>query len=132
MSAFMVQDKTINRIVTWLKTNEESQRFATNHPLLNVESATLGQAMFDLNIQGVNARYGDGEAKKFRPLDYQFKKEIFTNAIQVYKSLGCFLYQCSEGNVPDNPLYKELSEYKNSLARAIVCRLPAYDKAEWG
>jgi hypothetical protein len=54
-----------------------------------------------------------------------------TSTIQAYKSLQCLSYQCCEGNVPDNPLYKLLEEIENAMARQIVSDLAEYDKAEW-
>ena len=135
MSAFMVLDKTINRVITFLKDDQESKWFRSEHYSLNSrhtdeEWAELGQALFQMNIDGVDSRYGIGEAAGFRPLDYKFSYE-FATKIQVLKSLDCLLYQCSEGEVPKTPLFKALNDYSNFLAHSIVGRLPDYDKAEW-
>jgi hypothetical protein len=107
MSAYIVEDKTINRVVSWLsrevyrssylrqKTEEafgisvESERWAE----------TVGQAMFKLNIDGVNACYGDGEAKRFRELNYAYIPAHATTLcsslstkIQVLKSTRLWLF----------------------------------------
>ena len=50
---------------------------------------------------------------------------------QGYKSLRCWLYQCLEGTVPDQPLYEALSRYADALAVTLVERMPAYQAADW-
>jgi hypothetical protein len=87
--------------------------------------------MFQLNCDGVNARYGAGEAEKFRPLHFTYKSE-YASAVQVLKSLHCWHYQCSEGDVPHTKLYQFFEEVEKHLAVQIVTALPAYDKAVWG
>jgi hypothetical protein len=112
MSAYMVADETINRVVEWLYWELD------NSPWLRDKleqaggidtsgygwSETLGKAMFDLNIAGVNDRSGDGEAEHFRKLDYHYQP-AHGSEIQVLKSLQCWLYQCTEGEVVKQPLY---------------------------
>ena len=51
--------------------------------------------------------------------------------IQVFKSVQCLLYQCSEENVPNQPLYKFLEELENLIARHIISEMPEYEKAQW-
>jgi hypothetical protein len=139
MSSFMVSDKTINRIVTFLdaKLLDEWPHFAEKFEQLGFDVQNdqfcyvLGRAMFVLNMRGVDARYGEGSAKEFRELNYTFHPRR-AGAFQVYKSLGCWLYQCMEGNTPDDPLYKLMREVEATLANWIIHRLPEYDGAEWG
>jgi hypothetical protein len=140
MSAFMVEDKTINRVVTWLK-REVATDWLTLPNLareydIDLTSdqwdEKLAQAMFQLNCDGVNARYGEGEAEKFRPLNFTYKPEGDTFRVQVLKSLQCWMYQCNEGNVPHTKLYQFFEEVEHHLAVQIVMDLPAYEKAKWG
>jgi hypothetical protein len=135
MSAYMVDDKTINRIVSYLYQEQDSHwtrgRLARECGVPMIAGGPeLGALMFALNIQGVNARYGDGEASNFRPLDYQYEYELCTK-MQALKSLQCWRYQCSEGDVPETVLYKIMDDYSHRLAESIVDALPAYEKAEW-
>ncbi len=141
MSAFMVEDKTINRVVTWLTREVATNRHFTLDWLareygVDLESAgwdeTLAQAMFQLNCDGVNARYGKGEAEKFRPLNFTYKPEDYHSLVQVLKSLQCWKYQCSEGDVPETQLYRFFEAVAHHLALKIVMGLPEYDKAKWG
>ena len=94
--------------------------------------------MFQLNIDGVNDRYGDGEAKKFRTLNYAYVPAQPTTIyhlstkIQVLKSLQCWLYQCTEGEVVKNPLYKFFQDIAQPhLMSSIICDLSEYRTAEW-
>ena len=148
MSAFMVADETINRVVYWLyfevmksqwlkdKLEKVSGIDTTNYAW----SEALGKAMFELNIAGVNDRYGDGEAGKFRKLNFRYvplhPTTLFSERsqkIQVLKSLQCWLYQCTEGEVVKQPLYKFFQNVVEPyIMSRIVADLPEYQKAEWG
>src|ERR1700694_2447680 len=118
MSAFMVEDQTINRVVTWLTREVQRSRFTLDWLAREYDvdvsgdqwDEKLARAMFQLNCDGVHARYGEGEAEKFRPLNFTYKPEGDTFLVQVLKSLQCFLYQCSEGDVPHTKLYQFLEE----------------------
>ena len=141
MSAFIVRDKTINRVVTWMA--EETRRnpyFAQKieQGLLlstddNLWEAKLAQAMFQLNIDGVNARYGLGEAQKFKTVDFTYQSEYARDKVQVIKSLQCWLYQCCEGRIMYSPMYRFFDEWVvRYLMSQIIDALPTYNKAEWG
>ena len=140
MSAFIVEDTTINRVVTWLKREVQCSRFTLDWLAreYNVDLTSdnwdekLAQAMFQLNCDGVNARYGEGEAETFRPLHFTYQPEIQYSPVQVLKSLQCWHYQCSEGDVPKTKLYQFFEEVEHHVALKIVMSLPEYDKAKWG
>lgn len=88
--------------------------------------------MFNLNIAGVNDRYGQGEAEKFRELNYHYTPAHGSN-IQVLKSLQCFLYQCMEGEVVNRLLYQFFDTVvEHHLMSNIISDLPEYNRAEWG
>jgi hypothetical protein len=140
MSAFLVEDKTINSIVTWLTREVSTSHFTIDRLArkygVDLTSDTwdekLATAMFQLNCDGVTARYGEGEAEKFRPLTCTYKPEIYHSLVQVFKSLQCWKYQCSEGDVPQTKLYQFFEAVENHLAVKIVMDLPEYEKAKWG
>ncbi len=140
MSAFMVEDETINRIVTWLRREVSTSHFAIDRSArkngIDLVSFNwdekLARAMFQLNCDGVNARYGEGEAEKFRPLNFTYKPEVYHSLVQVLKSLQCWMYQCCEGDIPKTKLYQFFEEVENHLALKIVMDLPEYNKAAWG
>ena len=144
MSAFVVGDKTINCIVAFLCREGTNSNGLTYGSLgrslkdagwdLNIPDmpASLGKAMFALNVAGVEARYGEGKAKDFRPLDYQFRPVMPPTAVQAVKSLRCWLYQCCEGQGPEDRLYQLGENLINILCSALVSSSPAYEKAAWG
>lgn len=141
MSAFIVEDKTINEVIAYLAHGRNIT--SEMHVLVSSEAgcdlktpegcAALGQAMFELNCAGVDARYDAGESKTFRDdMDYKFRATMPPSIIQAYKSLGCWHYQCSEGDIPTSSLlYATMQRVSDILAHEIVRNLPAYEKARW-
>lgn len=140
MSAFIVEDTTINRVVTWLTSEVSTSHFTIDQLARKYDvdltsdgwDEKLAHAMFQLNCDGVNARYGVGEAGKFRPLNFTYQPEQYFSLVQVLKSLQCWLYQCCEGDVPTTKLYQFFEEVEHHLALKIVSSLPEYEKATWG
>jgi hypothetical protein len=140
MSAFLVEDKTINNIVNWLR-REMNELYCIPPKLkkLGIDttaagwSEDLGRAMFQLNITAVEARYGNGEAVRFRKLDYRYDETEPVPLVQVLKSLRCWLYQCLEGDIPESVLYKLFyRDVRPYLMGKIIDTLPEYNEAEWG
>lgn len=138
MSAFMVADKTINNIVNWLGRNiDQLPIIAAKLQQLNIDTSVpdwtegLGQLMFLLNMNAVDARYGDGEAAKLRKHDYRFAHTEPVPAAQVLQSLECWLYQCCEEEVRETELYELFaSDVRLYLMRKIIDQLPDYEKAD--
>jgi hypothetical protein len=124
MSAYIVGDETLNKIVShlhlsrdldWLK-REFSEVIAGATGNFCVD---LGAALFALNICAVEARYGEGQAKEFRDLDYQFSLET-ASPRQVYASIKELQYQCAEGDVPETALYKLLVQFRAAVADRVI------------
>lgn len=141
MSAFIVEDTTINKIVTWFRrevTHRQDNtldRLAQKYHIDFVSDLwdeKLANTMVALNGAGVDARYGEGTAKQDITVPFTFHPESYGSLAEIFKALQCWLYQCSEGDVPETKLYQFFSEVENYLARKIVMDLPAYNKATWG
>lgn len=145
MSAYVVDDKTINRIVSWFNVvgmaGGVHKYYYCVKPLLDLGykldtelgCKRLAEEMFTLNCDSVEQRYGEGEAKEFRPLDFQY---MFTgsgvNMYQLVASLRCFLYQCCEGNIPQsNLLYNVLEKISKDICYYIVTNSDRYQKMKW-
>ena len=149
MSAFVVEPKTINRIVTFLRTGlDRSEHISTTAQckLREIEwdietreqAADLGQAMYNMNLNAVSQRYPDcdhnelpgtyTENGQLAPYKYS---TVPTGKIQALKSLEGWLYQCSEGNVDETALFKAFTYIRRSLATQIISDRPEYEKAEW-
>jgi hypothetical protein len=136
MSAFLVADTTLNRIISYLdaelrKSGWLRSKFETD---LGVNFAgewktALGQKMWDLNQLALGYRYGDEK----QDLLYIFSP-VPCPAIQAYKSLQCWHYQCCEGDIPkESKLYRFFDEIVlKHIADSIIIRTPEYEQAEWG
>jgi hypothetical protein len=134
MSAFVVEDKTINRIVTYLLEDNRGGEYHRRElaALIGCSNENLahelGTAMLLLNQQAVNERYGDEDLGT----NYTFKREPTTD-VQAFKSLQCWGYQCSEGDVPETKLFKMMAKLESTWADAIIRKhVRAYEGAEWG
>src|SRR5947208_3499269 len=100
MSAFIVENKTINRIVTWLarevRTSYSTMERIARKYRIDITGdnwqENLANAMFQLNCDGVNARYGKGQAEQFRSHNFTYKTEMYFSLVQVLKSLQCWMY----------------------------------------
>lgn len=130
MSAFIVENDCINRIVAYMTCNVMPK------PITALEQHESKVAFADrlraMNIEAVNARYGE-TAGELLPDDPQMFKSIApASAIQTLKSLRCFLYQCCEGTVDESALFGQLDRYSYQLAYHIVESLPEWDAADWG
>lgn len=135
MSAFMVDDSTINQIIAHLSYDHGfHKRFLkeAGYDLDNpADRQNLAVRMFVLNKMGVEARYGRGEAKEFRPLDFQYRSCVPVVQMKAYKQLRCWLYQCSEGNVPNTRFYKLMDRLSDYMAHNIVSNMKEYDALPW-
>ena len=138
MSAFLVEHKTINRIVSFFTSGKNSyyrRKLKELNPQFDLDTfkgrETLGRAMFTLNIQVVHARYDSG-VEDFGDLNYHYRTEI-SHRYQALKSLRCWLYQCAEGNIPEtSKLFQLLEKFSGEIALDIIKDTPEYEKALWG
>ena len=147
MSAYIVDDVTINRVVTFIFDNNRAYGdkyyytlgglrelgYLSNAPGQDVKYAAkrLAEEMFTLNCDSVEQRYEAGCAETFRPLDFQYRTTPCYKVHQVLKSLACFLYQACEGSGMDSALYKALEQVKYRTAWNVVSNSEDYDKLDW-
>jgi len=141
MSAFVVQDETINQVVRFLWLHRDPRggtepRFLVKQAGYDLNTPEdrerLASAMFALNVEAVNQRYGPDQAQRFRPLDFHYSEGIPTTPVATLKLLGCWFYQCSEGDVPETELYQLMYQVERSIAYQIVTSSAEYDRAPWG
>jgi hypothetical protein len=136
MSAFLVEEKTLNRILSYL--DAELRRSAWLRSKFEADlgvnlagdwRTALGQKMWDLNQLSLGYRYADPKQE----LSYQFSS-VSCPAIQAYKSVQCWLYQCCEGDIPEvSKLYTFFDTVVlQQIANSIITTTPEYDQAEWG
>ena len=157
MSAYVVEDETINRIVSWIERETIGSNGMTYGQVSNSLKQAgfdpedkgralkvvggkgapsfperLGRAMFDLNCRAVRERYEDADESGMVGEANQFTRVSSADAFAVLKSLHCWHYQCSEGDVPNDPLYKAFEEIIHAIEGALVRQMPQYDTAAWG
>jgi len=123
MSAFIVEDKTIHKIVSYLVDG-------TKHWLTNKQKSELGLEILQMNCKAVNQRYAEEAPNETIITKYTY---IYTKATlpEVLKAFDCLLYQCSEGTVPKMRLFKKLKKYRQELIERIVRDSDEYKNAEW-
>jgi len=144
MSAYVVSDKTINRIlaaIDYSMANASAWDVIPQPKMFELPPvgdkkarekalARIGRRLRKLNETAVLARYDDLSMIPNEPFVYE-RLEV-DSPIQVSKTLSCFLYQCCEGNVPENVLYKTLDAWERNICRWIVHQLDEWDRADWG
>ena len=128
MSAFIISHQTMNAVITGIKKGSGDIKLL----YLMGDGQTLDcQRLFDdlyaLNVDAIRARYRNPGCAP----NYKFSQECFSK-IESFKATQCLLYQCSEGNVPDEKLFKLLEDHSNELAKSIVQSLPEYERSSWG
>ena len=133
MSSFIVDDKTINGIVTYLYHDRDAGylRDQLTRAGIATRPQDLGEAMYRLNLAAVEDRYGDYAAGQMCTLEYKYRP-VIASKVQVIKSLSCWLYQCAEGTIDEDPLYKLMEKYQADCAMDIVRAQPEWDTANWG
>jgi hypothetical protein len=162
MSAFVVEDKTINRIVAYLYRDPtgrnirrpESEPFAKTgyyfhfglmqseadaglnwSQAFEVRRRKLATDLFVMNCRAVDTRYPDKPAQSavgFHPDDFGYKEVESPSPVAFAKMAQCLRYQCAEGKIPDEPLFKALSDSINIACANIVESLPEYEQCPWG
>jgi hypothetical protein len=131
MSAYMLDDDAIHRLVIALKVEGF---FAGRDP------TELGDALLQMNEAAVNARYNES-SRRNEP--YVFAQPPVFSAMQAYKTIRCYLYQCSEGEVPTWKLFGEVDAVRQFYADLLGHdakadrwstgrRAAEYSEAEWG
>lgn len=141
MSAFIVSNTTINRVLDHIA-HHESAYLARDllrlYPELDTIGAraldlgALGRAMLALNVDAFRQRYGERAEQGASAACFELRAVPGNTPVQAFKALQCWIYQCSEGNVPEHMLYKLLDGYLETMACGIVESLPDYETAKWG
>ena len=148
MSCFIVSNETIGRIVQAAATKDKyDDRLGKPFEKLGYDldlSERLARDLFNLNVDAFCERYpADEDAPESQRTRYPEdipEFEIFqltgkldrAALIQAHKSASCLSYQCSEGDIPERPLYKALEKFIRNLEREVVTNTPEWEAASWG
>lgn len=130
-----------------LKNEEGTQRYDLGDP---ADLQRLAGDLYNLNVDAFCERYPSkdstlpGLAGRTRYPDDIEPFEVgqasfspgahhdFDSRVTAYKAAQCLRYQCSEGDVPEQPLYKALVQFINDLACETLDETDAYEAAPWG
>ena len=139
MSCFIVRDETISIIAGFISylVSLEHSLFSVDavYPFERREAGCICDELFSLNVRAVRERYGDEVVitPYYTPspssgLDYT----NFVSWYMVVKALDCYLYQISEGDIPEGEIYKYLVKLQKELALYIVKKNKYYNLYTWG
>ena len=131
MSAFVVSKACLNKAVTLMA---EDDRGAHGCDYWD----DYGRQLWDMNCAAVDARYPSHDKAAHEAFSWRctFPKsgnapDIRAWRIEHVKSLQCLIYQCSEGDIDQQPLYKALRKKERETLGEIVLSLPEYEAAAW-
>jgi hypothetical protein len=85
-----------------------------------------------MNRYAILCRYGDKNIA-VRLHKYTGDEDVCSD-VQMFKSLQCLHYQCSEGDTETKhrKAWNELERLTGKFAEAVASTHPDYNKAEWG
>lgn len=135
MSAFLVENETIDRVLNFLYFNANSSNsdcvpWNERENFQSEEFLTeTGKAMLKLNNDAVNYRYNEIDEV---PVPYTFRPKRTVNIFQALKSLQCWMYQCSEGEFDKTELFKKFGTIANKMMYKIVSGMDEYNNSQWG
>lgn len=129
MSAFIVEPDTMHAAVQGFVTAERA--FGRN-----ADPTDIGRQLYRLNYDAIHARYPDTvdhpENVPGVPVEvdgYRWSPRTHYTKCAMYKALRCLKYQCSEGDVPEEPLYEKLVQAIDVLGYEIISDLPDFKRA---
>ena len=136
MSCFIVDDKVIDKVIDLCRLFRPGLSYDLESPDGRLK---FGRDLLAMNNRAYAARYTTSPSEEDSdPPEYVYRGKHFLTPMEHadlcghYKALRCFLYQCSEGKVDEEPLYRKLEETSNGIALHIVLHLPEYQAADWG
>lgn len=110
-------------------------------------SIELGQELLDLNILAYKQADGVSDSKKspnesylavkFDGDSFYYKREVdlkfqytlsrsHCTLLVSYAALSQFIVECSDGDISEQKLFKDILLFKSYLANSIICGLPDY------
>lgn len=142
MSSFIVADSCINKIVSYLNQKADRFQFAfrkagTAYQLTDSDSLKeLASALYLLNCDAVDARYGKGTAAgdtAGASAEFPFRF-VPTTGVAALKAIQCWSYQCSEGDIDERDLFRAMQKVRLALAEEMVREYAGklYEVASWG
>ena len=125
MSAFVVSDRHIDALLTWvINTPEYGAPQKLDGMTVYDQPGLIGQLLVDENHRSVNHRYDEKDNHK-----YKFNRYPRTlTPVEVIKACDCLIYQsCETDNWKVSRAYKIIRDIRESAINA----LPGMEDAAW-
>ena len=127
MSAYVLDNAKISKIVSYITGARAWHKYARQLEEMGYTSSQrdqLGNDLLAMNQDAVMQRYPGSDATNLpgptNPEPYSYKSPA-CGMFEAYELLGSFIYQCSEGDVPEtNELYQVVSDIRNAMAHSIT------------
>jgi hypothetical protein len=128
MSSYLVSRETIAEIVYALTELDMFDDEEIRDIWFVLTPDALGQNLWNLNQKAVNGRYGESAEAP----TYKHPAISHVSTVQAFKSFDCYIYQCSEYPVYDDPAYHKLKRMRDTLGCAVMRDTEEYRNAVWG
>lgn len=120
MSSFMVSNKTLNIIASYIAQNEPIETNYAFH-YERGDGKKIYEALRDLNHKALCERYGGEKAQEMWDVNQYEYQEIPDVAERIPQEeiicrLACYLYQCDEGRIEHDDVYIGLRNLSEAMA----------------
>lgn len=124
MSAYIVDHSVFDHIIAAIRHDQTFALLAPFKPLGYGEQdlVRLAADLYAMNVEAVAQRY-PGAAQLLVWGDnapYRARVVLPIDNLKLHGEIACLLYQCSEGHVPEKPLFQALEEMHATLAHELV------------
>lgn len=120
MSAFIVSQETMHRVVdaVYARYGSSGDKFGGMPAVTPEDMQAIGQALLAMSARAVSQRY------KVPAVEVGYRLRLIGSASDEarFKALACLIYQCSEGNVPTEPLYLALDALCDHYAHRVAMK----------
>lgn len=148
MSAFIVTDATMTvavgaviEVLTQGGRIPSSRALFDGMPACDANGTAIGRALFAMNERAMDARYPGrwrddyavGEPLSSEAFSYrgETRNAMCRTVAERHKAIDCLLYQCSEGEVDQEPLFLALTKVRETLSGQIIRATAAWNAAPW-
>lgn len=86
------------------------------------QAEEIYRKLVTMNLAAYEARYGDTDVEDVEKYMQMFDLHKGWNErpVKIGKLIGCWLYQCAEGRVWEEPFYEAMEDWQNAIYRYIV------------
>jgi hypothetical protein len=130
MSAFVVSDRCLNNVAQELhRQMEKNPKWFRTLPEGVVYSVpAIAVQLAKMNIDAVNYRYD--EESSYPEKISESPEDTSLHKLQTLKDFHCYLYQCSEGTIPETALFLEVEKAMERMELTITKVIPKFKQAE--